>query len=286
MNKLFGKLAAYLRELAYIFSVAKDLRSRSTLLWHTARFHAANAFNPTTMGGEPFTVNLAIRPGYDKTLLLRPFAGDLFVLYEVLLDRCYFVPRSLLSPNSVQVIIDCGANVGITALFFAGRYPNAKIFCVEAHPENFEVLKQNTQSEARIIPINAAIVGQSTGSVRMTSDAPAWGNKLSQNDSGIEVPAITISEICTQYGLEHIDLLKIDIEGAEEQVFAHAEFLPRVNLGIIELHGDYSRRKFDIDLAKWDFSSSQAQPEAGLKMLTFRRKLELQHRSFAPTLES
>jgi FkbM family methyltransferase len=280
MIKLLSKLAAYLRELAYIFSAGRDMQSRAILLWHTARFHATNAFKRPAAGEKPFKVNLAIGTGYNKTLLLRPFTGDLFVLYEVLLDRCYFVPRSLLPPKNVQVIIDCGANVGITALFFASRYPNARIFCVEAHPDNFNILRQNAQSEVRIIPINAAIVGQPTQTVRMTSDAPAWGNKLSSNDSGIEVPAVTISEICAQYGLEHIDLLKIDIEGAEEAVFARAEFLPRVKLGIIELHDPYSKRRFDIDLAKWNFVSIQPQPEAGLKMLTFRRKLDLNRDSF------
>jgi FkbM family methyltransferase len=274
---LLRKLASYSRELAYIFSTTRDVRSRATLLWQTARFHAMNACKFTTISGKPFTINLRIGPGYDRPLCLRPFAGDLFVLYEVLLDRCYFIPRTLLPPDGVQVIVDCGANVGITALFLASRYPNAKILCVEPHPETYGILKRNTQLEPRIIPINAAIVGQSTATVRLSSDEPAWGNKLSHDDSGIEVPAITISEICLKYNLERIDLLKVDIEGAEEVVFANAEFLPRVRLGIIELHGNYTRRKFDIDLARWGFDSSPPQPEAGMKMLTFRPKLDWLH---------
>ncbi len=279
---LFRKLAAYWREFVYIFSAANDPRSRAILLWQTARFHAMNAYKLSAAKGRPFTINLGIGPGYDKALCLRPFAGDLFVLYEVLLDRCYFVPRSLLSPDDVRVIIDCGANVGITALFLASRYPNAMIFCVEPHPENFDMLKRNTQSEPRIVSINAAVVGRPTASVRLTLDQAAWGNKLSHNESGIEVHAITITEICTQHGLERIDLLKVDIEGAEEAVFADAEFLSRVRLGIIELHGNYTKRRFDIDLARWNFVSSPPQPEAGLKMMTFRRKYDWLHGPTVP----
>jgi FkbM family methyltransferase len=282
VTNAIGKLAAYSRELAYIFSATNDVRSRAALLWYTVRYHATSAYKPASTKSRPFTINLRLRPGYDKVLCLRPFAGDLSVLYKVFLDRCYYVPRSLLSPDDVRVIIDCGANVGITALFLASRYPNARIFCVEPHPEDYDILKQNTQSEPRIVPINAAIVGRPTASIRLTSNEPAWGNKLSHNVYGIEVPAIAISEICTQYGLDRIDLLKFDIEGAEEAVFMHAGFLSRVRLGIIELHGYYTRRRFDIDLAKWDFVSSPPQPELGLKMLTFRPKLNWLHGSIVP----
>jgi FkbM family methyltransferase len=274
---LLRKLAAYLRELAYIFSATNDVRSRVALLWHTMRYHAMIVYKPGATKGRPFTINLRIRPEYDKALCLRPFAKDLSVLYQVFLNRRYYLPRSLLLPDGVRVIIDCDANVGIAALFLASRYPNAKIFCVEPHPENFDMLKRNSQSEPRIVSINAAVVGRPTASVRLTLDEAAWGNKLSHNESGIEVPAITISEICTQHGLERIDVLKVDIEGAEEAVFADAEFLSRVRLGIIELHGNYTKRKFDIDLARWDFVSSPPQPEAGLKMLTFRPKLDWLH---------
>jgi FkbM family methyltransferase len=279
---LLRKLAAYLRELAYIFSATNDVRSRVALLWHTMRYHAMIAYKPGATKGRPFTINLRIRPEYDKALCLRPFAKDLSVLYQVFLNRRYYLPRSLLLPDGVRVIIDCDANVGIAALFLASRYPNARIFCVEPRLEDYDILKRNTQSEARIVPINATVVGRLTASIRLTSNEPARGNKSRHNDPGIEVPQITISEICTRHSLERIDLLRIDMEGAEESVFAHAEFLPRVRLGIIELYGHYTKRMFDVDLAKWDFVSTPPQPESGLKMLTFRRKLDWLYGSNAP----
>jgi FkbM family methyltransferase len=271
---LLRKLAAYLKELAYIFLATNDARSRVALLWHTMRYQARIAYKPGATKGRPFTINLRIRPGYDTALCLRPFADDLSVLYEVFLDRRYYLPRSLLLPDSVRVIIDCNANIGMAALFLASRYPNARIFCVEPHLEDYDILKRNTQSEARIVPINATVVGRLTASIRMTSNGAAWGHKSRHNDPAIEVPQITIAEICTRHSLEQIDLLRIDMEGAEESVFAHAEFLPLVRLGIIELYGHYTKRRFDIDLAKWDFVSTPPQPESGLRILTFHRKLD------------
>jgi FkbM family methyltransferase len=268
---LFMKLRSYLREAYFIISATGDLRSRAILLLHTFRFHLFNALKRAQDKDATFTINLAIDRGHVGPLILRTFAGDLFVLYEVLLDCCYFIPNSYLAPNTVRAIIDCGANIGITALYFASRYPNAKIYCVEPHPENFAILKQNVQFQSRIIPIHAAVVAQPNTSVRLSVDEPAWGNKLSQKGEGIDVPAITVSEICEKYGLQDIDLLKVDIEGAEEAMFADAGFLSRVKAGIIELHGQYSKQRFDKDLTKWGFVSFPPEPEKGLKMLTFGR---------------
>jgi hypothetical protein len=87
------------------------------------------------------------------TLTLRPFAGDLFVLYEVLAFNAYHIASSLLLPDDVRIVVDCGANIGITSLFLAARYPRAKILSVEPHPENFALLKANVAAVPRIVPI-------------------------------------------------------------------------------------------------------------------------------------
>jgi FkbM family methyltransferase len=63
--------------------------------------------------------------------------------------------------------------------------------------------------------------------VRFTTDRAAWGNRIATDDRGVLVPAITIEELCKQNGIEKIDLLKLDIEGAEEQVLENGTFLAR-----------------------------------------------------------
>jgi hypothetical protein len=91
---------------------------------------------------------------------------------------------------------------------------------------------------------------------------------------GFEVPAITISEMCKIYGLSRLDLLKVDIEGAEREVFANAEFLPRVRLGVIELHGDYTFEQFAADVSRWGGMATLPNGAARPKMITFRSKLD------------
>jgi FkbM family methyltransferase len=249
-------LDAYRREAAFIASSSADIGSAIRLSLATARFHLGNFFkSSTTLKTEPFAVNVKIG-GLVRPVSLRQDSGDLFIFHEVFAMDAYRIEDDVIDPQTVSTIIDCGANIGITALYFAGRYPNARIFSIEPDPSNFAVLKRNAASEPRITPINAAVVGRNTGPVFLSQDRPAWGNSITQGAdgaSGIEVPAITIDELCAQYSIEHVDLLKVDIEGAEEPMFAEPHFLPKVGFIVIELHGDYTMDRFSADVAPAGF---------------------------------
>jgi FkbM family methyltransferase len=120
-------------------------------------------------------------------------------------------------PDNVRVVVDCGANIGITSLFLAARYPRAKILSIEPHPENFALLKANVETVPRLLPIRACVTGTPQSTVRFTADLAAWGNRIGIDGHGVLAPALTIDEICNQHGIEKIDLLKLDIEGAEEE---------------------------------------------------------------------
>jgi FkbM family methyltransferase len=193
-------------------------------------------------------------------LTLRPFAGDLFVLYEVLAFNAYQIAPSLLSTDKVRVIIDCGANIGITSLFLAARYPGATILSVEPHPENFALLKTNVAEVPRILPIRACVTGTHRNAVRSTADQAAYGNRIATDANGVWVPAITIEELCKRNGIEKIDLLKLDIEGAEKQVLENGTFLARTEYIIVELHGQYGYgfQCFQRDIAPYGFVAHEA----------------------------
>jgi FkbM family methyltransferase len=183
------------------------------------------------------------------------------------MGKSYAVPEALLPPDKARVIVDCGANVGITSLFLASRYRNALVYSVEPDEANFELLKRNTDAEPRIIPIHGAIVGQPQKTVRLTMNQASYGNFVTNADQGIAVPAFTIDQICAKYNQTHIDLLKVDIEGAEKQIFTQAAFLPRVGLVIIELHHDYGTRNFSDDVARWGFVVRIPDQSNDLKMI-------------------
>jgi len=259
---------AYRKEAAFIASASADIGSAIRLSLATARFHLGNFFkSSTTLGSAPFSVNIKTG-GRARPISLRQEAGDLFIFYEVFAMESYRIDDDAVDPASVHTIIDCGANIGITALYFAARYPNARIYSVEPDPSNFAILKQNVASEPRITPINAAVVGRNTGPVFLSQDRPAWGNSISQSQgagSAVEVEAMTIGELCERYAIERIDLLKVDIEGAEEPLFAEPHFLPKVGFIVIELHNDYTMDRFLADVSPAGFVVKAPAPQGGVR---------------------
>ena len=261
-------LSSYSRELLFVARYSADWRTYVALLKNTMSFHLGNALGRRLGDDLPFTATLRLGAGRNTDISIRPFSGDIFVLYEVLLHRCYNLPDTLLPPERVRAILDCGANVGITALYFACRYPNARIFCIEPDFRNFELLKRNSAREPRIVPIHGALVGRPRKVVHLTASRPAWGNFVTDNSEGIEVPAFTIEQILDDYHLSRVDLLKVDIEGAEREVFANGQFLPRVGHIVIELHNDYGFEEFARDLAPWHFIAVSPRGSNGAKMIT------------------
>lgn len=187
-------------------------------------FHVRNAFRRAPSNKASFSARLRLNSSRVAEIVLRPFAGDIFVLFEVLLGRCYQIPDAILSPERVRVILDCGANIGITSLYFASRYPNARIFSIEPDKENFALLKRNTAAEPRIIPIHGAIVGRARKSVHLTTSNPAWGNFITEQGEGLEVPALAVEQILELNGLSRIDLLKSILKARKESSSRIANF--------------------------------------------------------------
>lgn len=137
--------------------------------------------------------------------------------------------------GEVKSIVDLGANNGMSALFFHAKYPTAIIYAIEPDKKNFEALKINVQNIKQIIPINKAI-WKDDGYVNLDS-GDSWTVRVDM-ESGINtVESITMDTLILKYQLKQIDLLKIDIETAEKELFdGKTDFLEVVKNLVIELH--------------------------------------------------
>jgi FkbM family methyltransferase len=269
LRKLNEKVRSYLREIVFIVGRCTDWRSRISLFANTVLFHFGNWVKKTRRTEDIiFSVNIRIGSDKSRCIELRRFSGDIFVLYEVLCDKCYFIPSSMLPPEQVHVIFDCGANIGVASLFLAAQYPNARIYSIEPDPGNFALLKRNVHQEQRIVPICGALVGSAREQAYLTTDAPAWGNRIATRKTGVAVKAWTIDSICQENRLPHIDLLKVDVEGAEKELFANAHFLKRVSCGLVELHNNYGVEALERDVARWGFRVLEPTNENGLQMIS------------------
>jgi FkbM family methyltransferase len=111
-------------------------------------------------------------------------------------------------------ILDCGGNVGLSALYFASSFKNATVEVFEANPDLAAIIKSNCKKAgvSAQVAVSAKAVGPKTGSVRFTSNGDDSGHI---SPEGFLVPCVDIAELIGN----QLDLLKMDIEGGEFDCF-------------------------------------------------------------------
>jgi len=161
---------------------------------------------------------------------------DFATFEEVILREDY----NLTINFNPSTIIDGGANIGLTSVFFANKYPQADIVAVEPEEGNFEMLKKNTKNYGGISLIRSGIWSHSA--ILSVIDEGKGNNSFTVTEvlsaRADSINAISIYEIMQERSWDTIDILKLDIEGAEKNVFEKnfAQWLPRVKILIIEFH--------------------------------------------------
>lgn len=172
-----------------------------------------------------------------RELWLRLNTTDILVLFTVFYRQDYAMNPSTLP----RVIVDAGAYTGYTAIYFAEKFPTAKIIAIEPVPSNFELLKKNTSNYPQIFPINKALWYQNTRLQIHDQSTGHWGYTVAENTAPTsnlgEIDAITINDIMQEFKINQIDLLKVDIEGAEKEIFEHCQpWIANIGIIAIELH--------------------------------------------------
>ena len=166
---------------------------------------------------------------------------DWFGVEEVFLNGEYLPALSVLKGLTSPVIVDLGANIGAFALYAFGYYPDARIISVEAAPDTFNYLDSNRalNNEYSWKVVNAAVWNEESY-VILERRKESTGNRVSSSESdGETIPAKRMETILSEENIEHIDLMKIDIEGAEHEVIpGSVSVLKKVRALLIEVHTD------------------------------------------------
>lgn len=176
--------------------------------------------------------------GLSQPVLLRNKFYDTHIFYQIFIDK--EVDFKLDSfPN---VIIDCGANIGLSTLYFKMKYPDCKIFSIEPENSNFEMLGLNTKAYKNIIQINAAVWYEDK-QLDITDDGGGHASFQVADDSENKniigkVNTLTLYNLTQKYNIDKIDLLKIDVEGSEYEIFYFQknDWLPKINNLAVEIH--------------------------------------------------
>jgi FkbM family methyltransferase len=223
------------RRLARLYAYLLAWREGPKFLWamafgvgeHTHRFRALR---------QPFTFRLTSE---DKNVVF----GNI-IKGEVLMGPL---------PSEARFIVDAGGYIGDSAVLFLSRYPNAR--CVALEPGMAHALAAINLGRygERAVLYQAALMS-SPGFCRVQE--ADTGSEAHADVNGT-IKAITVTEILASSPHGRIDILKVDIEGAEVALFqSAAEWLPFVDCITIELHGERAKTEIPSQLQAAGFSIS------------------------------
>ena len=214
------------------------------LLGGNARVKKEGALNRISLSTphHPFSADFYIRR---KTT-------DIVIFKEILYDGGYRYIKELADRLQLDVryIIDAGANIGTATVYMKAVFPQARIVCIEPETGNFNVLKRNIEVNhlQNVTPVQAGLWSRESllrirqgfrGGVE--KELSFFVEEVGTGDeASADLKGVSVASIKNQFGFPRVDVLKIDIEGAERFLFASlestAEILRDVRILAIEVH--------------------------------------------------
>jgi FkbM family methyltransferase len=173
--------------------------------------------------------------GLSHKVVIRNNPNDIQIFSQIFIQKEYDITIE----GDVKIIIDCGANIGLASLYFLSKFPNAKILAIEPEKKNFSILQNNLRNYKGAICINKGIWDKTANLEISDYSGGSAGFVLKESTivSQKSISAISVGQIILQYQLFTVDILKIDIEGSEEQVFlTEPEWLNKVENIFCEIH--------------------------------------------------
>lgn len=197
----------------------------------------------TTLTGHELASVKVHHNGQTANLLVRMGTTDVDLVRMIFEARCMYQLPSQVKPS---IIFDCGANIGMTASYFAMTYPKAQIVCFEPLPENLEILEENLAQfgdRVRIMPFGVSdAVGSFTYNMSANPNSFGGGTfcKVGGDDErAVELPVRTVGDVMDELGIKHVDLFKLDTEGSEYAILqgTPANVYRKAQALVGELHG-------------------------------------------------
>jgi FkbM family methyltransferase len=204
---------------------------------------------------EKSNCNYIVETSNHYKLILRDYKFSDYEVFEQIFNyKEYDVVLKMMLSNfdllTETIIIDAGANVGYTSLFFSNYFDNLKIFAIEPSFSNVEIYKQNVKlfKNNTVVKLYHSALSHNSGLTfkveRNFRDRKDWSITTKEDIEG-DINGITIIDIIEENKLEYISLLKIDIEGAERFLFGNKNQLSFLNITqiiAIEIHDEFNCR--------------------------------------------
>lgn len=211
------------------------------------------------------------------TVYYRAGKADVGTLYEILIR-----PSRTIRPNKLirvgkkleywvppevapKVILDIGGNIGTTSVYYSHLFPDAKIYTFEPVKDNYAILEKNTAALPNVTTFNVGLgASDSTPTIFAYEDNDNTGgyslyDLQVDKAKGEQITVKHAGNFLKENNITHVDLIKIDTEGAEYDILTsmEPEMLANVRWIIGELHGErdfelftYLSKWFDLDVKK------------------------------------
>ena len=171
---------------------------------------------------------------YDK-ISLRPDNSDYEVFNQIFRFTSYGALEKL---GKITTVIDAGANIGLSAMYFSKRLNYPEIVALEPEDFNYRQASLNTRGLPQVTLLKKALWSKKRMASIANPNTASWDFRIEADDQG-DVECVSVSDILHYKNWQTIDLFKIDIEGAEREIFEspeHMQWLNKVRIFAIELH--------------------------------------------------
>ena len=218
-----------------------NLASLKQTLRYINRFGLRSGLQAGRLHGGPGATVAVELPRVGRPIWARTGTSDVATFSEVFVAGQYDLPVDDFHPAH---ILDLGANVGYASVCFAARWPTARILALEPSAQNFALLQRNIGGWPNIAALQGAVWSH-VGTVRIANpqdDANAFrmgerGGEAGAAAEGEDIPAFTVPQLMAKLGGARVDLLKMDVEGAEAEILrGRPDWLDAVDVLVIELH--------------------------------------------------
>lgn len=206
---------------------------------------------------EPKLQVLTIRlpSGEERAFYYRAGTSDDGVINRVFVDSAYdlrkldrtkkqsryadilgFLERARQQTGKRPLIVDAGANIGATPLYFLSEFPDASVVAIEPEPANFGLMQKNVAG-ADVECLHAAVSAHNGRARVLDPGEGHWGYRTEISSAG-GVTCVTIGDIFRQKAATHFPfIVKIDIEGGEAELFSsNTEWVAQTPIIVVELH--------------------------------------------------
>ena len=215
-------------------------------------FDCLRLVNGHTSQKNQSALTIALRAPYVTTIQLRTGlqSSDMAVFKQVLgweQYRAVFETYRTYFNTDATTIIDAGGNIGLTSLYFSAHFPTAAIVSIEPDMDNFNLLVANLHSQ-HVTCIQGAVWSRNCQLTVVNDfrDQRSWSRRVeeTQIDTETSIPAYTIGHLMEQNKFNCIDILKMDVEGAEKEIFdnPNLDFLASTKCIAIEIHDEFDCR--------------------------------------------